>query len=70
VRQISRHKPKSRKTESHYPTIPEQLDWSQALLSHMITEIVEKIESYYRLGNPIENLDSYLFEPLVFLENS
>jgi hypothetical protein len=36
----------------------------------MITEIVEKIESYCRSGNPIENLDSYLFEPLVFLENS
>lgn len=35
----------------------------------MITEIVEKIKSYCRPGDPIENMDSYLFEPLVFLEN-
>jgi len=35
----------------------------------MIMEIVEKIESYYQPNNPIENMDSYLFEPLIFLEN-
>ncbi len=67
---ISRHKPKSRKTESRYPTIHEQLDSSQALLSHMIMEVVEKIESYCLLDNPIKNMDSYWFEPIVFLENS
>jgi hypothetical protein len=36
----------------------------------MIMEIIEKIESYCQPSNPIENIDSYLFEPLVFLENS
>jgi hypothetical protein len=36
----------------------------------MIMEVVEKIESYCLLDNPIKNMDSYWFEPIVFLENS
>jgi len=67
---ISRRKPKSWKIKSHYPIVPKQLDWSQALLSHMIMEIIEKIESYCQSSNPIENMDSSWFKPLVFLENS